>query len=278
MVGPGSRVSTLDAVRSILSDVDEAIVCSAFVRRAGVHLVERQLEALRDQVRLAATTAFSGDTTMLALNTAVDLQTRVRVHNPARGTYHPKLYVGRRGDRVRAPVTSANLTGGLVSNIEVGALLEGSDDDPALRDAWATAEALWSHADAAVWTPVAAEAEDETFSPGLFDALRRAVNEDPLFLTLSGGRPNRVIEVTGTGIWIETEASDAKGRPAQKVPAWMFELAWEYLRTHGQLTNAHLVANDGLNVKRSSAVCAILARLPGVDVASTSPIALAYRG
>jgi hypothetical protein len=50
----------------------------------------------------------------------------------------------------------------------------------------------------------------------------------------------------------------------------MFTLAWDYLRTHGLLSNRYLLATDGLNVKRSSAVCAILARLPGVDHTATA--------
>jgi hypothetical protein len=58
------------------------------------------------------------------------------------------------------------------------------------------------------------------------------------------------------------------------VPAWMIQIAWEWLTTHGTLTNRHLLADDGLNVKRSSFVCALLARLPGVGVASARPIEL----
>lgn len=45
----------------------------------------------------------------------------------------------------------------------------------------------------------------------------------------------------------------------------MIQLAWEFVRTHGALTNKFLLANDGLNVKRSSFVCALLARLPGLQ-------------
>jgi hypothetical protein len=62
------------------------------------------------------------------------------------------------------------------------------------------------------------------------------------------------------------------------VPAWMLALAWEYLLAHGTLTNRHLLAADGLNVKRSSAVCAVLARLPGIAVASTRPVTLEVAG
>jgi hypothetical protein len=47
----------------------------------------------------------------------------------------------------------------------------------------------------------------------------------------------------------------------------MFKLAWDYLRRHERLSNRYLLATDGLNVKRWSAVCAILAKLPGVSAA-----------
>jgi hypothetical protein len=57
----------------------------------------------------------------------------------------------------------------------------------------------------------------------------------------------------------------------------MFQLAWDYLTSHGSLTNRHLLATDGLNVKRSSAVMAILARLPDVEVVGRSPVEVAIR-
>jgi hypothetical protein len=46
----------------------------------------------------------------------------------------------------------------------------------------------------------------------------------------------------------------------------MIQIAWEWLVAHGSLTNRHLLSKDGLNVKRSSFVCALLGRLPGVEV------------
>jgi hypothetical protein len=58
----------------------------------------------------------------------------------------------------------------------------------------------------------------------------------------------------------------------------MFQLAVDQLEAHGRLTNAYLLSSDGLNVKRSSAVCAILARLPWVEVASRRPVELTRRG
>ena len=52
------------------------------------------------------------------------------------------------------------------------------------------------------------------------------------------------------------------------------QLAWDHLQLHGELTNRYLVDRNGLNVKRSSAVCALLARLPGVEVVAGPTITL----
>lgn len=97
----------------------------------------------------------------------------------------------------------------------------------------------------------------------------------PVVSTISEGRPNRVHAVGTEGVWIETEASAEKGTGAQLVPGWMLNAAWGHLRREGTLTNKYLLSSDGLNVKRSSAVCALLAALPGVTVVSTRPICLA---
>jgi hypothetical protein len=79
-------------------------------------------------------------------------------------------------------------------------------------------------------------------------------------------------------VWVETERSRELRRPAQLVPAWMIQIAWEYLASHRALTNRYLLADDGLNVKRSSFVCALLAALPGVTVTARRPIELRLTG
>ena len=95
--------------------------------------------------------------------------------------------------------------------------------------------------------------------------------------TLGRGQPNWVAELGASGVRIETERSRALGGEAQLVPAWMLQSAWSHLNEHGRLTNKHLLATDGLNVKRSSAVCALLSQLPGVEVESRRPIVLRLR-
>ena len=119
---------------------------------------------------------------------------------------------------------------------------------------------------------------DRTLSPELLALLRAHTPAGSRISTVSAGNPNWVTGVDPRGVWIETEASKAKGSGAQLVSAWMLQDAWDHLQREGSLENSHLVARSGLNVKRSSAVCALLARLPQVQVASSRPIRLEYRG
>lgn len=112
----------------------------------------------------------------------------------------------------------------------------------------------------------------------LFALLSQHVPAGSAIETVGMRQPNWVSEVTKRGVMIETERSRALKAEPQLVPAWMIQTAWKHLRDHGTLANAFLVATDGLNVKRSAAVCALLAELPEVEVVSTRPIVLAMPG
>jgi hypothetical protein len=264
----------LVAVRRVLDDADEAVLAVAFVQQRGVNLLERQLARLA-YGRMVTTTVFAS-TTMQGLEGAQRQGLRVRVLNPPRGTFHPKLYVARHGDRLAAALGSANLTSGLVANIEAVALLHGPAAEPALRDLWELAESLWGHPAALDWTPAVAPAPAEVLDTDLLARLRAAMPGPVQIATLGDDpRPNWISEITPDGVWVETERSRALGRPAQLVDAWMIQVAWDWLVAHGSLTNRHLLATEGLNVKRSSFVCALLAVLPEVDVRSRRPIELA---
>jgi hypothetical protein len=193
---------------------------------------------------------FGGASTQLAMAALATTGTRLRVANPGRGTFHPKIYVARKADTVRALVGSANLTGGLVTNVETAIAFEGHADEELLADTWGTALAYWSLQGAQPWQPVAAEGAEEVFEPSLHAMLSREVVRDPVFITLARAQAHRVVGIDRSGLWIETEASERKKLPPQHVPAWMFQLAWDYLAAHGSLlTNHHLLATDGLNVK-----------------------------
>ena len=270
--------SLLHAVREVLSDAEDAFLCVAFVQEKGIHLLQKELEALRRRrvrPRLLVTTTFQ-TTSQPALSMANGLGLDV-VLNPGSGrTFHPKLYLAANGASASAVIGSANLTGGLATNLEAGVALRGARDDQPLARAWGWAEELWSDDRAEPWTPCAAEQTLEPFEPVLYAGLRTEVNRDPVFMTLGRQpKPNRVLELTPVEAQVETERSRRRARVAEPIPAWMFNLAWERLRTHGTLSNSELL-ND-LRVHRSSAVCAMLARLPQIERIPGKEIVLRWR-
>lgn len=263
----------LRAVRDVLTDADEVLLGVAFVHRAGVNLLERALRGVA-RGRLISTTVF-GSTTVEGLSGAEGHGLAVRVLNPSgRSTFHPKIYLGRHRDRLAAVVGSANLTAGLITNIEAVSVLDGPATAPPLRDLWALAKSWWEHPDAVGWQAGVAPASAEVLSPELLERIRAAVAGSPVVVTVTDGRPNRVTEISPEGVWVATQRSRRLERPPQLVEAWMLQVAWEYLSTHGSLTNRFLLADDGLNVKRSSFVCALLAAFPDVVVTRRRPIEL----
>lgn len=113
-------------------------------------------------------------------------------------------------------------------------------------------------------------------SPELHQLLRAAVDESDVFYTLgSSPAANVVSNVSEAGFFVQTEAAQKKGNPPQRVPAWMLQAAWDRLTQTGLLTNKQLL--EELKVMRSSVVCAVLARLPGVLVRPGPGIALVYK-
>lgn len=99
------------------------------------------------------------------------------------------------------------------------------------------------------------------FQDDLRAAIERVAHESPSVLTVGRQEVNRIIEVRQDGVLVETEKSSGA---AQLVPSWMFEAAWQHLNEHGVLESRFLQSNDGLGVKRSAAVMAILSCLPEV--------------
>ncbi|MBK9518948.1 MAG: hypothetical protein IPO09_16680 [Anaeromyxobacter sp.] len=269
----------LDAVRATLASAEDVLLCVAFAHERGVRLLGKELEAASQRgarSRLLVTTALGRSaTTAGALAVARGMGVEVRVHNHAGGTYHPKLYLGARGRDARAVIGSANLTAGLACNVEVGVALAGLRDNRPLARAWEIGEALWGDARSEPWVARAADAPGEEIEPQLYAALVREQRRDPVFVTLGASpRPNKVVALTSAEALIETERTGLRRTGPQSVPAWMLNLAWEYLRTRGELSNATLL--NQLRVHRSSSVCAMLARVPGVERLRT--IMLRWKG
>lgn len=273
--------SLLHAVRSTLDGAEEAFLCVAFVQEKGIHLVEQELDEMRRRrarVRLLVTTTFA-TTSSPALGMARRLGLDVRVLNPGSGsTFHPKLYLGRHGLRARAVIGSANLTGGLATNLEAAVALDGRSDDVPIARAWSWVESLWGDRRVAPWQPVlVAEAGPELLVPELLAAITSEWKRDPVFMTLGPSPAGDVVaDVTPSAVYVETERSRERKGGAEEIPAWMFNLAWDHLRTHGELSNQLL--REELRVHRSSAVCAILARVPGVRARGGRTVSLEWVG
>ena len=261
------RRDLLPALREMLAVADTAVVASAFIDSRGIHLVNKELRGLAARCRLVSTSAFRGDPTHAAFAAAAELGTRCRLLNPARGTFHPKVIVTERNGTTQALVGSANLTAGLVANVEAGIIVAGS----AAVEMGELVEAWWSDPAAVDWQPAGRPVIDE-MDAGLWQLVRRRIRPGDVLHTLSDCKPNTVTEVSRAGLWVETERSRREGSGPQLVEARMLDVAWASLLSDGELTNGRLL--NELRVHRSSFVCALLARLPGVRVASRHPIRL----
>jgi hypothetical protein len=263
-----------------LAGGDEGLLCVAFANRKGVALLDEELTGLahRDGCRMLLTSAFGGGRDGITAPAVQRLEragVHVRVLNPGRGTYHPKMYLSRRRDIVTGLVGSANLTSGLLGNIETGVVLHDPADAAAARDAWELGEALWAHPAARDWDQAVDEVDPEPMAQSLVERLMAAMPVGSVVPTVSTGALNRVAAITVDGVWVESDRSIAAGTGPQLVDGWMLDLAWTALQTTGELTNDHLL-ND-LHVHRSSFVCAALAQLPEVEVLERRPIRLALR-
>lgn len=271
----------LQHVRRTLAESQEALICVAFMHERGLHLLEDELEraaAGPNTLRVLVTTTFA-TTGSAALARADHLGAKVRVLNPGSGSYHPKVYLGTRPGEIQAVIGSANLTAGLATNVEVGVWMRGAPAEPPLARVRAIAESLWSDPRARAWQATSTaepRASVEIFAEDLHAAIVGAARESPVFMTLGATpRPNRIVDVTRDGLFIETERSLVRRGAPEHVPAWKFNLAWDYLHTHGSISNTVLLHD--LRVHRSSAVCAILARVPGVERVPGDKILLRWR-
>ncbi|MDQ3034813.1 MAG: phospholipase D family protein [Myxococcota bacterium] len=274
VTSPGSAL--LGALRGVLADSDDALLCVAFAQARGVHLIAKEVTALarRGRARVLVTNVF-GATTDVALGALREAGASVRVLNPGGSTYHPKVFLGRSGDRVAAMVGSSNLTSGLVANVEAATLLRGTAGEHPIAALWTWGESMWADPRGVDYTATPID-RDEEIEPELLVALAAVASANPVVYTLgTSPKENRIAEVTPSGIWVETERSRERETGAQVVAPRMLNLAWDVLRARGKLTNREML--DELRIHRSSFVCAILGQLPDVTVTSKSPIELTYQ-
>lgn len=196
VTAPGSAL--LAAVRGVLSEADEALLCVAFAQARGVHLIARELEqvARRGRARVLVTTTL-GATSDVALSALSEAGASVRVLNPGGATFHPKVYLGRSAERVAAMVGSANLTSGLVANVEAATVMRGAASEAPIAELWAWGESMWSDPRVVEWRARDETTPDEAIEPELLAALALVARASPVVYTLGHDpRPNRIAEVT----------------------------------------------------------------------------------
>lgn len=261
------RRDLLPALREMLAAADDAMLATAFIDTRGIHLIGAELRDLGPRCRLLSTSAFGGDRTHAAFAAATEFGTRCRLLDPSRGTFHPKVIVTHVDGAAQALVGSANLTAGLVANIEAGVIVDGS----AAVEIGALAEAWWSDPVGVDWEPSDVAVPD-LLDADLWELIRDCIRSGEVIRTLSDGSPNKVTEVSRAGLWVETPRSRRRGTGPQLIEPRMLDVAWAALHGDGELNNRRLLRE--LRVHRSSFVCALLARLPGVHVASRRPIRL----
>lgn len=262
----------LPAIQQALDGAEEALLAVAFIDTRGVHLLEKELKTV-GSVRMLATSQFDRHQrrTDVAFDFVTGFGVAARLLNPVGGTtFHPKMYLARRGGHFTGVIGSANLTFGLAGNFEAGVILNGS---PA-RDAWALGEQLWQQPEALPWLAKGPVKPDE-LDPALYEFLAQHVQVGMTFKTL-GPRPrtNTMLAFSRTGATVATAASPG----GEFVPARMIQIGYDALVTSpsGQLTNTELL--NTLRVHRSSFVVALLAQLPMVHLVSQKPITIELIG
>jgi hypothetical protein len=177
----------LPAIRQVLHKADEVLLAVAFVDTRGVHLVEKELKSA-GSLRIVATSRFDRKQrrTDVTFARVAGFGGQARLLNPKGGTtFHPKMYLARRGRRFSGVIGSANLTSGLAGNFETGVIIDGVT----ARHGWRLADDIWFNY-AAPWAAKGLIQPDELDSR-LYALLARHVQPGMTIRTLGPPRENR---------------------------------------------------------------------------------------
>lgn len=118
-------------------------------------------------------------------------------------------------------------------------------------------------------------ASTETFDRDLLARITAVLHPGDVVSTLEQGRPNRIGRIDEHGIEVTTGHSASTVGGARLVPAWMFNHVWNDLNTRRRVERDYVDRlAPGRKIKRSSAVFAILERLPDVSVVQRRPLVL----
>ena len=174
-----------ELIETKIREADEVCLAVSYVTKSGVDMF---LEALKGKrVRLICTFEM-GITELEAIQRLLQEGVIVKVYHSSTGTFHPKLWLFRKGQTWTALVGSANLTrGGLVSNTEVGTFLEGEEDIKRARQFFQT---LWNGENAKLLSKSEAEKLREvvvrrnTFKRKIISSVNRESTTEDKFSTI----------------------------------------------------------------------------------------------
>lgn len=135
--------SLFSALQSLISWSEVVDMSFAWATSSGGQ--GRHWKALNlDKVRRAVIGTAFAQTEPATLVELGKKASRLRLMINSDGTFHPKVILGRRGEKMRAIVGSANFTtAAYTSNTELSVLLEGTVHDPQLREIETFIETLW---------------------------------------------------------------------------------------------------------------------------------------
>jgi HKD family nuclease len=137
------RRRLVDELRNLLGAAESATFAVAYIRRSGVQLLRRELQALRQRggiVRILFTVN-PPISEAAAVRSLLDLGIAVRVYN-APHVFHPKGYVFTRGNGSTAVIGSANLSGSALTQGREWCLV-GTDLELPIDELNAEFERLW---------------------------------------------------------------------------------------------------------------------------------------
>ncbi len=283
----------VDSLRNLLAGSEEVFAGVAYISRAGVHLMDKELQELKKRGgKLSVLTTLDfGHTDPRALDRLVELGAEVRLRAGGGGTFHPKVYLGRGAGGPQVLMGSANLSSRalLSRNVEAGIEVRGQAAEALHQAATVHLGALWDAGGTTSYvlgteapvrysmpqpsTPsMAAEGESRSTFPGIWAAVELLCAERQEVRTVQG-KSNRLLAFDRTsGVLVGT----GKSKDGEWVPPWMFEVTVEAVAARGRLRLNPDCTTD-LRIHRSSAVFAILGALPFFSLRAR-PAVLVWRG
>lgn len=154
-----STIKLVDISKELSEEASEIDIAVAYVKDSGLELMKNYL--VGKNVRIIFTFEFLV-TDPECVKKLLEMGCKCREYMGSgfdELSFHPKLYIFKRGDIARIIVGSSNLTaGGFMTNVESNIVIEGNKDEPVIKEILGWFESLWDSSKA---NPVAKEDIEE---------------------------------------------------------------------------------------------------------------------